>query len=166
MTSTAFQEPDWTTWVPTVRATLMFIRDGGRVLLIRKKRGIGAGKINGPGGKIDPGESEATCAIRETQEELGVTAIDPRRMGELSFEFADGMRMHVAVFMASAHSGDAYETDEAIPLWTPIDSIPFDQMWADDAHWLHRMLTDELTFRGHFCFDGDTMLTHRVEWTE
>ena len=36
----------------------MFIIDEAKreVLLIRKKRGLGAGKINGPGGKIDPGE--------------------------------------------------------------------------------------------------------------
>ena len=47
---------DWSGWVPEIRATLMFIRDGSEVLLIRKLRGIGAGKINGPGGKIDPGE--------------------------------------------------------------------------------------------------------------
>ena len=67
---------DWKHWEPQIRATLMFVlRDaafggGQEVLLIRKKRGIGAGKINGPGGKIDPGESPLQCAIRETREEL------------------------------------------------------------------------------------------------
>ncbi len=50
---------DWNNWEPGLRATLMFIVDEAReeVLLIRKKRGLGAGKINGPGGKIDPGET-------------------------------------------------------------------------------------------------------------
>ena len=71
--------PDWQNWKPSVLATLMFIVDEQtqKVLLIRKKRGLGAGKINGPGGKIDPGESSLDCAVRETQEELGVTAFDP-----------------------------------------------------------------------------------------
>ncbi len=32
-------------WQPDLKATLMFIVQGDDVLLIRKKRGIGAGKI-------------------------------------------------------------------------------------------------------------------------
>src|SRR4051794_35353585 len=47
-------EPDWAAWVPRERAVLCFIVCGGRVLLIHKKRGLGAGKVNAPGGKIEP----------------------------------------------------------------------------------------------------------------
>ena len=46
-------EPDWARWTPTERAALCFVVTGGRVLLIRKKRGLGAGKVNGPGGRLD-----------------------------------------------------------------------------------------------------------------
>ena len=55
---------DWSTWQPQMLATLLFIFRDGEVLLIRKKRGLGAGKINGPGGKIDPGETPEQCAVR------------------------------------------------------------------------------------------------------
>ena len=48
---------DWTTWEGGMHATIMFIIRDGQILLIEKKRGLGAGKINGPGGKIDPGET-------------------------------------------------------------------------------------------------------------
>ena len=142
----------------------MFVREGDRVLLIRKKRGFGMGKINGPGGKLDPGETELDCAIRETQEELHVTALNPVKRGELWFQFTDGLAMHVAVFMATAHTGTATETEEAEPLWTPIDSIPFEQMWQDDQYWLHRMLTTNNAFLGVFDFEDDTMLSHEVTW--
>ncbi len=94
-------EIDWASWQPTVRATLMFVCEEGRVLLIRKKRGFGMGKVNGPGGKLDPGESELDCAVRETVEELGVRALDPVKRGELWFQFVDGLAMHVAVFHAT-----------------------------------------------------------------
>ena len=40
-------------WRPVHQATLLFVINDGNVLLIRKKRGLGAGKINGPGGKLD-----------------------------------------------------------------------------------------------------------------
>ena len=157
---------DWSSWEPTVRATLMFVRDGDKVLLIRKKRGFGRGKINGPGGKLDPGETEHECAVRETFEELGVKAHDAVKRGELWFHFVDGLRMHVAVFLSPCHEGEARETEEAAPLWTPIDGIPFEEMWADDRHWLHRMLCGREDFIGRFVFDGDAMLWHRIEWTD
>ena len=48
---------DWKNWTPTMSGTLLFIISDSRALLIRKKRGLGAGKINAPGGKIDPGET-------------------------------------------------------------------------------------------------------------
>lgn len=155
---------DWANWLPTVRATLMFIHEGDQVLLIRKKRGFGKGKINGPGGKLDPDETELECAIRETREELGLTAHNPVKRGELWFQFYDGMAMHVAVFHARSCEGLCIETEEALPLWTPVNAIPFHEMWADDQHWLHRMLTGEENFLGKFVFDGDAMLQWDVGW--
>ena len=44
--------------------TLAFIRDGGRLLLGMKKRGFGAGKWNGFGGKVDLGETILQGAVR------------------------------------------------------------------------------------------------------
>jgi 8-oxo-dGTP diphosphatase len=158
------QPIDWTAWQPTIRATLLFVVDDGRVLLIRKKRGFGMGKVNGPGGKLDPGETELDCAIRETEEELHVRASQVVKRGELWFHFLDGLAMHVAVFMSEVYEGTATETEEAAPLWFKFDEIPFAEMWADDRHWLQRMLMGQETFEGRFVFDGDTMLTHEVTW--
>lgn len=158
--------PDWPSWKPGVRATLMFIVDeeAGRVLLIRKKRGLGAGKINGPGGKMDPGETSLECAVRETQEELGVTALDPVKHGELWFQFVDGLALYVDVFRATRWQGEPVETPEAIPLWTSLEELPFDQMWADDRHWLAEVLVEKKNFIGRFVFDDDTMLSCEVLW--
>jgi 8-oxo-dGTP diphosphatase len=144
----------------------MFIVDEaqGQVLLIRKKRGLGAGKINGPGGKIDPGETSVDCAIRETREELGVTAMDPQHHGELWFQFVDGLALHVDVFLSHRWLGQPIETEEAIPLWTPLDEIPFHEMWADDRFWLSEVLLERRHFVGKFLFDDDTMLTSEVAW--
>ena len=55
--------PDWPNWEPELHATLMFVRQGSRVLLIEKLTGIGMGKINGPGGKIDPGEKPGSVSF-------------------------------------------------------------------------------------------------------
>ena len=51
------EDVDWESWIPEQRATLLFVVKDGQVLLIHKKRGLGAGKINAPGGRLDPGET-------------------------------------------------------------------------------------------------------------
>lgn len=153
---------DWTHWIPRERANLCFIVRGDHVLLIRKMRGLGAGKINAPGGKLEPGESARAAAIRETIEEVGVIPLAPEEAGELHFQFADGYSLHCALFLAHGCTGDPIETDEAIPLWTPLDAIPYAEMWADDALWLPYVLAGK-RIRGWFEFDGDRMLTERVE---
>lgn len=148
---------DWTHWRPTDVATLVFIVSGGQVLLIRKKRGLGAGKINAPGGRLDDGESPEACAAREVQEELGTRPVGLTAAGILRFQFTDGYGIHVHVFRASGCEGTPAETDEAIPIWAPVDAIPFEEMWADDRLWVPHLLAGR-RFDGRFVFDGDTML--------
>jgi len=156
-----FEDIDWTQWTPQERATLLFVRRDGQVLLIRKKRGLGAGKINGPGGRLDNGESPLQCAIREVQEELRVTPTNVQLRGELAFQFVDGYALFVSVFSAEGCDGEPQETDEAAPIWTPCDAIPFDEMWADDRLWFPHLLADR-SFHGQFLFEGDTLLGHAL----
>lgn len=152
---------NWTTWEPRVRANLLFVVRDEKILLIRKKRGFGAGKINGPGGKIDPGETPLQSALRETEEELGIRPRGAIQHGELHFQFRDGYSLHCAVFHAQDFEGEPHETDEAVPLWTPLDAIPYDEMWADDRHWLP-LLIKGVHFTGYFEFDGEQLLDRRI----
>lgn len=150
---------DRTGFVPTDTATLLFVRRGSELLLIRKRRGLGAGKINAPGGRLEPGESPLEAALREVKEEVGVDAVGARPRGELRFRFTDGYALHCHVFSADGCEGEPVETPEAFPLWVPVDAVPYDEMWADDRLWLPRMLAG-WGFDGCFAFDGDRMTWH------
>src|SRR5262245_46225687 len=112
---------DWERWSADVHATLLFVVRDGRILLIRKKRGLGAGKINGPGGKLDAGETPLSGAIREVEEEIGVTPTGVEQRGEIRFQFTDGLALHGYVFLATGCEGRPRETEEATPIWTPLD---------------------------------------------
>jgi len=153
---------DWDNWEPEEVATLMFVHRKARVLLIRKKRGLGAGKINGPGGRIEVGETPMECAVRETEEELLITPKNVRPAGELYFHAEDMPRIHGHVFTATNFEGTPGETDEAIPLWIPTDRLPFDEMWDDDRLWLPHVLAGRRV-RGWFTFAGERMLDHVVK---
>lgn len=153
---------DWSHWIPRERANLCFILNGEQVLLIRKKRGLGAGKINAPGGKIEPGETALASALRETHEEVGVVPLQPEKRAELFFQFADGYSLHCSVFLAAGCLGEPVETAEAAPFWQSRDAIPYEEMWEDDRHWLPLLLAGE-RLRGYFTFDGDQMKTREIE---
>jgi 8-oxo-dGTP diphosphatase len=152
---------DWANWKPQEVATLMFVQQGTRVLLIRKKRGLGAGKINGPGGRIEPGETPMECAIRETHEELCITPLGVQAAGELFFHAEDMPRIHGYVFTASDYTGTPAETDEAIPMWTETDKIPYEEMWEDDQYWLPQVL-DGKVVEGWFSFIAEALLDYKI----
>ncbi len=159
-----FEQIDWHSWESQVKATLLFVRHNGRILLIRKKRGLGAGKVNGPGGKIEPGESAPESAIREVEEEVGLRASFPSEVAHLRFQFVDGLRLEAWVYFSESWTGEPVETEEAIPFWCEETRIPYEEMWADDALWL------PLALQGKYVklwalFDGDSMLGHGIDAT-
>lgn len=155
-------EIDWERWRPRDRATLVFLLRDESMLLIHKKRGLGAGKVNGPGGRCEPGETPEDCAVREVEEEVGLRLLSLERAGELSFQFVDGYAIHVTVFRSGAAQGSLVETDEAAPFWVPLDRIPYEAMWADDRLWLPLLLAGE-PFQGRFVFEDDALLDHVLE---
>lgn len=152
------KEIDWEGWVPTVRAVIVYICNGDKVLLIHKKRGLGAGKVNAPGGHIEPGETPHQAGVRECQEEVGLTPKGLELRGKLYFHFLDGLRMEGFVYTAAAFTGIMVETDEADPFWCHVNSLPLDRMWEDDFYWLPQVLKGK-KMDGRFIFDNDTMVS-------
>ena len=135
-----------------------------RVLLIHKKRGVGDGFYNGPGGKLEDGETPREAAIREVREEVRLRVEALEKTGELEFVFGDDPFMRVHVFRTESFAGTPRETPEADPQWFHREAIPYDEMWEDDRRWLPLALEGE-TFVGYFRFDadGEAMRGHHVD---
>ena len=130
---------------PLRQVSLCLLLREGEILLARKKRGFGVGKWNGAGGKPEPGEPIERTAIRETEEEFGVTPRDLRRVATLDFFFPQtpeyaGWDQQVCVFMGEAWDGEPTESEEMAPRWFPLDALPLAAMWPDDVHWLPLVL--------------------------
>jgi len=155
------KEIDWESWTPTEEAVISYIIDKNSILLIHKKTGLGAGKINAPGGHIEEGESPQEAAVRETMEEVGLLTRNLIFSGDLYFHFTDGLRLRGTVFLCRDFSGELIETDEALPFWCPMDRIPWERMWEDDIHWLPQALKGQ-KFSAKFIFDGDSMVDKEI----
>ncbi len=151
------------------QCTLLLLSCGSNLLLGLKKRGFGQGKLNGFGGKLDPQEPLLAGALREMQEESGVSlpASAVRHAGHLLFTFeGKPEELHVHVFAASAPSAEALsvaESEEMAPLWVPAAAVPYEKMWLDDKFWLPLLLAGK-SFRGAFHFRGhEEILSHSLQ---
>jgi len=153
---------DWDSWKAKDPATLVFVFRANEILLIHKKTGLGKGKINAPGGRVDPGETPEQGAVRECREELGITVSNLEYCGEHKFQFVDGYSIHVWVYRTREFEGVPTESREAAPLWVPMDQVPYDRMWEDDRLWLPMLIRGE-RFKTRWIFDGDKMLDSDIQ---
>ncbi|KAI0674534.1 NUDIX hydrolase domain-like protein [Trametes maxima] len=171
--------PNWVEYQKVKEYTNAFvIINDTKVLLGYKKRGFGVGLWNGFGGKVDPGETSAQAAVRELEEESGITA--PLELCGTLFFVVEGVdtAFNINIFRAYEYSGTITETDEMRPEWFGIQEsllprsnpspaagsevaadgersdalppIPLDKMWADDQFWMPLMFS-----RRHFVGRAD-----------
>lgn len=143
-------------------------RHGGReVLLGHKKTGLGAGKIVGLGGHLEPGETAAAAAAREVKEESSLCVAPGSLAWAASVTFLfpahPSWDMNAEVFTASDWSGEPAESDEIRPQWFPVTALPFERMWQDAAQWLPRVLAGErLTATFSYAGDNETIGEHSI----
>lgn len=67
-------------------------------------------------------------------------------------------KQKVHVYEAQDVTGEAAEGDEMRPQWFNEEEIPFDDMWADDQHWLPLLLQGK-QFLGRFEYEDEDTLT-------
>lgn len=150
-------------WVPQHRATLVYVLSNHSVLLIKKLRGIGKGKVNAPGGKVEPGETVQECAIRELEEEVGLQASSVRFGASLKFlDLETEFSLEGYAFLVHDFSGNPRGSPEADPFWCSRDSVPYERMWEDDRYWLPYVLAGERV-SGEFLFVNDKLKEWFVE---
>jgi mutator protein MutT len=154
-------------------STLLFLvkkEDGiiKDICLAMKKRGFGAGRYNGVGGKVEAGESIEAAVLREAEEEIGIHAEGVRKYGELTFVFPHNPQYDqlVHVYVTQSWTGEPVETEEMSPAWFPVEGIPYGSMWPDDAFWLPKVINGQ-PVRARFVFgEGDSILEQEVRLTD
>ena len=139
--------------------TLTIIHQHPNVLLGMKKRGFGAGRWNGFGGKVSSEETIDSAAKRELQEEAGIEATHMNKVGIIKFEFKGNPEiLEVHIFKSEKFSGEPRESEEMKPQWFHVDEIPFKEMWPDDIYWMPLFLDNKM-FKGKFLFgESDVIL--------
>ncbi len=150
--------------------TLCLLCRDGRVALAKKLRGWGAGKWNGYGGKVEPGETIEAATIRETaqESEVEISPLQLQKAAELEFHFVgDSLVRQMHVFICRHWKGESRETEEmGEPRWFTAEELlqVKDEMWPADPLWLPVVLNGRKV-RGTFYYNagGSTVEDYELE---
>ena len=137
------------------QSTLCYLLTNTNILLGRKMRGVGQGKLNGYGGKLEPGETPEEAILRELFEESGVRAKadELQKVAELELVYLDRPEWNTLchAYVLFSWEGEPRETDEMSPVWCSREHIPYHDMWIDDRHWMPLVLSGK-KIRGKYVF--------------
>ncbi len=137
-----------------IEATLCHIIGGRKLLLKKANRGVSAGKWNGPGGKLERGETPEQSVAREVKEETSLRIADPTYYGKIGFYMDGGEELDylVHVYLVRRFSGTPKSTSEGKLKWFDLEKIPYSLMWDDDRYWLP-LLLNGVKFDASFYYD-------------
>ena len=163
-------------------ATLCYVRTAQQTLMlnrIKKENDMHAGKWNGLGGKLMAGETPEACAIREVQEESGLTMHRPVLRGILTFPgFPSGQRAlwptddprhhdpnlddwYTFVFVCHEFEGQLIDSPEGVLAWVDNDKLFDLHLWEGDRIFL-RWLSGDAFFSGRFVYVDNVLQEHDV----
>jgi 8-oxo-dGTP diphosphatase len=146
-------------------ATLCYVKRGGRTLMLHRVKKAGdmhAGKWNGLGGKLEPGETPEECAVREIWEESGLAARNPDLRGVLTFPaFANDEDWYAFVFVVREFEGELVDSAEGALAWVADEEVPRLNLWEGDRVFLP-WLEGEAFFSGKFEYRDGELVSHSV----
>ena len=141
------------------------------VYLAMKKRGFGAGRWNGTGGKVEEqkGESVAAAFIREAQQEHGIVLQKTMPVGTIDFYFPDNPKWNQRVYirLVESWSGELRDSEEmGVPQEFPKNGLPLEAMWSGDKLWLPQVLEGQSVTGEIFFGENDNVLKSDLRFSE
>jgi 8-oxo-dGTP diphosphatase len=111
------------TRIPCVGA---IVRDGaGRLLLIKRGHDPEAGKWSLPGGRVEPGETDAQALVREMREETGLTVLPGLLLGAVERAGPGGGIIDIRDYAATVTGGTLAAGDDAADArWVAAADVP------------------------------------------
>lgn len=140
--------------------TLCYIeKDDCYLMLLRNKKEVdeNKGKWIGIGGKFEEGESPEECLLRETKEETGLTLLDYRFRGIVTFLSDEWGCEYMHLFTADRFEGEVTACSEGELKWIPKSEILDLNLWEGDRPFLKLLFEDSSFFTMKLTYQGDTL---------
>jgi 8-oxo-dGTP diphosphatase len=146
-------------------ATLCYLRKDRHTLMIhriKKENDMHAGKWNGLGGKLEPGETPEECAVREIREESGLTVKSLQLRGIITFPgFANDEDWYTFLFVGDDFDGELIDSPEGVLRWVPDEELLDLHLWPGDRIFIPWLARREF-FSGKFIYKDKQLVEHEV----
>lgn len=146
-------------------ATLCYVKKDAQTLMIHRIKRPGdmhAGKWNGLGGKMEPGETPEECAVREVFEESGLRVRNPRLRGFLTFPaFANEEDWYAFVFTITDFEGELIDPAEGHLAWIADEKLSELPLWEGDHLFFPWLERDDI-FSAKFVYRAGRLVEHWV----
>ena len=142
-----------------IQTTLCYLIRNGKTLMlhrIKKKDDVNHDKWIGIGGKFEHGESPEECIQREFLEETGLTLLDARYRGVVTF-LSDDWCEYMHLFTAKEAAGEIRECDEGVLEWIEWETLTSLPIWEGDKVFLRLIETRETFFSLKLVYDGERL---------
>ncbi|MQA82668.1 MAG: NUDIX domain-containing protein [Streptosporangiales bacterium] len=101
------------------------VDDGARLLLVRRGRPPGEGLWSLPGGRVEPGESDAEAVVRELHEETGLAVSPGALVGTVERDAPGGDTYVIRDYRCTVVGGTLAAGDDARDArWVPYADVP------------------------------------------
>ena len=146
--------------------TLCYIERDGCWLVIhrnKKQNDENGDKWIGVGGKFEYGESPVECAMREVKEETGLTMLNPRFRGLVTFVSDEWGVEYMHLFTCDKFAGELAECDEGDLVWLPKAELFKKKLWEGDKIFLRALEEREDFFSLRLRYAGEVLVEHAFE---
>ena len=143
-----------------ILSTLCYLEREGQYLMlhrVKKEGDANRDKWIGVGGKFQEGESPEDCLLRETWEETGLTLMEYRCRGLVTFVSDRWPTEYMHLFTATAWTGTPHPCDEGELAWIGKRALRALPMWAGDRIFLDLLERDAPFFSLKLRYRGEEL---------
>lgn len=144
-----------------IQTTLCYIEENGKYLMLHrifKEKDVNKGKWIGVGGKFEYGESPEECLLREVKEETGLTVLNYKLRGILTFLCDQQDPEYIFLYTADQFEGELQTCDEGVLEWIEKEKIPELNLWEGDLKIFELLKEETEVFSLKLRYQGDHLL--------
>ncbi len=144
---------------------LCYLERGDSYLMLhrtKKRNDINGGKWIGIGGHFEKNESPEDCLKREMFEETGLTPLEWRYRGIITFVNTSYECEYMHLFTCTGWQGNMHSCDEGELEWIKKIDLLALPLWQGDRIFL-KLLDDNMPFFSlKLCYDGDKLVSYQL----
>ena len=140
-----------------LNTTLCYIEKDGQYLMLlrnKKEKDFNKNKWIGVGGKFEEAESPEECLLREVKEETGLTLLDYRLRGVITFVSDEFPCEYMYLFTADRFEGELTTCDEGELRWISKEEVLHLNLWEGDRAFLKLLAEDRPFFTMKLSYKG------------